>query len=92
MLHQIHNSPYTRTVGGKHKLLGSTFPEKIIFDGNKCRTTKMNEAVALILNIDRCVQGKKNGQDRKKKDLSIMVTSSGISSNFLEDLDNTIMY
>ena len=46
----------------------------------------MNEAVALILNIDRCVQGKKNGQDRKKKDLSIMVTSSDQSSNFLEDL------
>ena len=37
----------------------------------------MNEAVALILNIDKGFQDKKNGQDCKKKDLSIMVGNEG---------------
>ena len=46
---------------GKHQLLGSTFPEKIIFDGKKCRTTKMNEAFSLIVSVDKGLKkGKKN--------------------------------
>jgi len=45
----------------KIKLVGSIFPEMIEFDGNKCRTPKINEAAALCLNVDGRLRGNKKG-------------------------------
>ncbi|MBP9152903.1 MAG: hypothetical protein KBF73_11515, partial [Flavobacteriales bacterium] len=45
----------------KIKLLSSIFPEMIEFDGNKCRTPKINEAVLLCLNADKGFRGNKSG-------------------------------
>ncbi|MCR9170852.1 MAG: recombinase family protein [bacterium] len=33
----------------KHKIVGSIFPEKFYFDGNKCRTPKLNSIVGLLI-------------------------------------------
>ncbi|HAP68469.1 MAG TPA: recombinase family protein [Flavobacteriales bacterium] len=44
----------------KIKLLGSIFPEMIEFDGKKCRTTKINEAITLCLSIDKGFSKKEN--------------------------------
>ena len=62
---------------GKHNLLGSTFVEKLIFDGKNCRTGKINGAVSLILNIDKALEGNKKRQDDKKIDLSRIVGYTG---------------
>jgi len=64
-------------LNGKQKLLGSTFGEKLIFDGKNCRTGKINEAVSLILNIDRGLQRNKKGQADNKIDLSNQVGYTG---------------
>jgi site-specific DNA recombinase len=44
----------------KIKLLGSIFPEMIEFDGEKCRTTRLNQAVALCLTADKGYSQKEN--------------------------------
>ncbi|MBL4587166.1 MAG: hypothetical protein JKX84_08950, partial [Flavobacteriales bacterium] len=49
----------------KIKLLGSIFPEMLEFDGNKCRTTKVNEALALCLSIDKAFSKKKTDTPTK---------------------------
>ena len=33
---------------GKREIIGSIFPEKLVYDGNGYRTGKINELVALI--------------------------------------------
>ncbi len=43
----------------KIKLLGSIFPEMIEFDGEKCRTTTINSAIALYLSADKGFSKKK---------------------------------
>ena len=51
----------------KIKLLGSMFPEKIEFDGEKYRTTAINETLHLIFKETKQLQGKKNENDCKNR-------------------------
>ena len=46
---------------GKRKLLAVLFPEKIILEKDKCRTTLNNEVLALIASISASFQQKKSG-------------------------------
>lgn len=74
-LEQIyHNSD----VAAKIKLLGSIFPEKLIFDGSKCRTTRINELLWQTLLIDKGFPKTKSGQNFPMLDLSTRVVSTGI--------------
>ena len=43
----------------KRRMIGSIFPEKVIFDGNTFRTAKLNEAVELIFNVGKGLRQKK---------------------------------
>ena len=44
---------YTNSViRDKQQLLSSIFPEKIVFDGKKCRTNRINDVLRFILQID----------------------------------------
>ena len=70
--------PENYDLDGKHQLLGSTFPEKIIFDGKKCRTTKMNEAVSLIVRVDKGLKKGKKKQVNQKTDLFTIVGPTGL--------------
>ncbi len=45
----------------KRKIVGSMFPEKLTFDGFQYRTTRVNEAINLMLLMDKQLEGKKNG-------------------------------
>ena len=63
---------------GKVKLVGSIFPEMIEFDGNKCRTPKINEAAALCLNVDGRLRGNKKGTLHHKMEVSLLVARRGI--------------
>ena len=59
-------------------LLNSIFPEKIEFDGIKCRTVKINEALALCLSIDAGFSENKNGKLHEKLEVSRLVAPSRI--------------
>jgi site-specific DNA recombinase len=41
----------------KRKIIGSIFPEKLTFDGEKYRTTEINEVISLLTNDYRALQG-----------------------------------
>ena len=67
----------------KQKIVGSIFPEKIIFSENKYRTTKTNELLSLLtLNINHLGEIK-NGQTNNKIDLPTMAPSLGLEPRTL---------
>jgi site-specific DNA recombinase len=59
-------------------LLSSIFPEMIEFDGEKCRTTKINDALALCLSVDGDSSKKEDGKIHEKLEFSRLVASSRI--------------
>ena len=65
------------TVTQKRKIIGSMFPEKLTFDGFQYRTTRVNEALNLMLLINSKIQSKKNGTNLLNSDLSHQVTQLG---------------
>ena len=79
---------YTNSaIAHKKKLISSIFPEKIEFDGKKCRTTRINDVLRYILHIDKKLDENKKGQISKNMSLSCLVEQKGVKSNyFREDL------
>lgn len=65
------------TTEGKRKIIGSIFPEKITFEKNEVRTTKINEALRLMLLFSRELNSKKKGQIQQNTDLSFYVIPEG---------------
>ena len=65
------------TVQGKRNIIGSIFPEKLQFENNGYRTTKLNEAVELIYNIDKAFRENKNGTSGDFTNLSHEVIRIG---------------
>ena len=61
----------------KLRLLSSIFPELIEFDGKKCRTPKINQGLALCLNVDGRLRGNKKGKLPEKMEVSLLVGDEG---------------
>ena len=61
----------------KRQLIGSIFPEKLTFDGEIFRTTRLNEAVQLIYTLDTAFRENKNGTSDIFCDLSRKVAQPG---------------
>jgi site-specific DNA recombinase len=61
----------------KRLIIGSIFPEKLVFDGFQYRTARVNEVVHLIYMMDKGLLENKNGQTDPKIDLSTFVTRPG---------------
>jgi site-specific DNA recombinase len=80
-LEQIYHESDLAT---KTKLLGSIFPEKIVFDGAKCRTKRINELLKQTLMIDRGLHKIKSGQIFQHLDLSTLVARRGVEPLFKE--------
>ncbi len=77
---------YTNSaISHKKKLISSIFPEKIEFDGKKCRTTRINDVLRYILQIDKGLGGNKKGQISRNMSLSRVVESRGVKSNCFSD-------
>ncbi|MBA3665618.1 MAG: recombinase family protein [Bacteroidetes bacterium] len=57
----------TKNTEIKQKIIGSVFPEKLVFENNEYRTTKLNDVVVLICPTDKGFGKKKGG---KKSDFS----------------------
>ncbi len=62
----------------KREIISSIFPEKLVFDGNKCRTPRLNEVLYRILLIDNNISKNKDGQLHQKLKLSAKVVPPGI--------------
>ena len=61
----------------KREIIGSIFPEKLVFDGMHYRTARVNEAVSLIYSLDKAFSENKNGQNDQNFELSSLVTPPG---------------
>ncbi|MES2371883.1 MAG: recombinase family protein [Bacteroidota bacterium] len=64
----------------KQKLIGSIFPEKLVFDGKDYRTGKVNEVFAQIPNISK---GYKQKQSNNNVELSCWAPPSGLEPETL---------
>ncbi len=62
----------------KRKIVGSIYPEKLVFDGERYRTVRVNEAARLIYAIDKGFSENKNGQAEENFNLSALVPRTGI--------------
>ena len=62
----------------KQLVLSSIFPEKIQFDGKKCRTLKMNQVFLLLLSIDKGSRGQEKRDKLKNLGLSLGVEPAGV--------------
>jgi len=58
-LEHLINLYKSGTLKEKRQLLGSIFPENLVFDGNTVRTPRINEGMDLIYEISNKLQGKK---------------------------------
>lgn len=63
---------------GRRQLVGSIFPEKIIFSENKCRTTKDRFLIDLIRRSSAAKRGNKKGHNAEKNVMPIQVVPTGI--------------
>ena len=71
----------------KREIIGSIFPEKLVFDGLHYRTARLNEAVSLIYSLDKAFSENKNEQNIENFELSSLVTQTvQFSNHFIPDL------
>jgi site-specific DNA recombinase len=61
----------------KRQVIGSVYPEKLTFDGDQLRTTRINEAVRLIYTLDKGLPEKETGQRGGNPTLSCKVGMTG---------------
>ena len=76
-LENFRQSYINSSIEDKTKLISSIFPEKIEFDGKKCRTPRINDVLRYILQIDKELPENKKGQISKNLSLSPLVESEG---------------
>jgi site-specific DNA recombinase len=62
----------------KRQVIGSVYPEKLTFDGDQLRTTRINETVRLIYTLDKELAENEKGQNGNKTILSSQVGMTGL--------------
>ena len=65
-------------VSAKQELIRSIFPEKLSFDGEICRTERINDVLRFILQIDKDLPENKRGDFSNKLELSRLVAPAGV--------------
>ncbi|MFY9310223.1 MAG: recombinase family protein, partial [Bacteroidia bacterium] len=73
-LDTIYNNADTE---GKQDIIGSIFPEKIIYKEGRYRTPKLNNVVKLLCFNNKPFKGGKKGKHPKIEVLSCVVVSKG---------------
>ena len=61
----------------KQKIIDSIFSEKLVFENNSFRTTKLNTAVELICRTGMSFKGSKKGESSENSELSNLVPKTG---------------
>ena len=75
----------------KSKILGSTFPEKLFFDGKKCRTPRINEVMRLAMSNDKGFGNKKSEQLAENLEMFGLVDESDQRSKLYEQDLNSLL-
>jgi hypothetical protein len=71
----------------KHRILGSTFPEKLVFTDGACRSTSPKSAVSLLLKPGKGLNGNKKDTAKFFAVPSCELETTGRKSNqIVEDL------
>ena len=65
-------------IRGKRKLIGSTFPENLIFSKKNSRTASLNKAILLIMSVDNGFRKQKAGELFKNVTITGTVESIGV--------------
>ena len=66
----------------KRLIIGSMYPENLTFDGIQHRTTRLNEAMRWIYNVDKAFSENKNGKQADFLHVSRLVAGTGIEPVF----------
>jgi len=61
----------------KQRVIGSIYPEKLSFDGENIRTTRINEAIRLLYTMSKDFEENKKGQNGDLTILSSQVGKTG---------------
>jgi hypothetical protein len=85
LLGNLEKYYHTADVEVKQQLIGSIFPEKLVFVDGKVRTPRINEVLRLILLNDKGYRNMKNGQITTNLWLSTGVEARKQLSNHLEE-------
>ena len=72
------------TMEEKRQIISSIFPEKLLFDGERHRTQRINEAAMLVYNREREIRGNKKGTNLSFLDLSQQVDPQGFEPQMTE--------
>ena len=67
----------TGSIMEKRQVIGSVYPEKLVYDGDQLRTTRINEAVRIIYTLDKELGEKETGQSGENPSLSCVVAQPG---------------
>ena len=78
LMQNLSNTYKNCTVALKQEVIGSIFSEKLVFDGNKCRTQNINQAILMILSIGMAFRKNKNEQLPFNKQLFAWVGPPGL--------------
>jgi DNA invertase Pin-like site-specific DNA recombinase/transcription elongation factor Elf1 len=70
-------------INGKQKLLGSIYPELIIFEENELRTNKINQVAELIATFNKASKGHKKKTGQLKTDLSCLVARRAVVKSLI---------
>jgi site-specific DNA recombinase len=77
----LGNLPYyygKATLEGKQRMLGSIFPEKLIFSENTYRTAMPNEIIDLLCNVTTAYRESEKGEVAQIGDFSLRVAGTGL--------------
>ena len=78
LLQKLDNLYENADLKAKKAIVSSTFPEKLYFDGKKCRTPRINEVLLRALNADKSFRKTKSGLTPQNLVLSALVESTWI--------------
>ena len=78
VLRDLPNYYEKATLSTKQKLIGSMYPEKLVYENKSYRTARINEAARVICNPDGLLEGLKKGQASEIGSLSEQVIPLGL--------------
>lgn len=64
----------------KREVIGSMYPEKLTFGGERLRTTRINEAAHIIYRLDKAFSENEKGQSEIISALSSQVGMTGLEN------------
>jgi hypothetical protein len=75
----------------KREVIGSMYPEKLTFDGERLRTTRINEAAQIIYKLGKAFSENEKGQSGNIPTLSSQVGKTGFEPlNFIEPIPGRV--